>query len=413
MEKNLRLLIGLCAQELDYRGYSEKSKEVFGAAWEDLASWMRRQGRTDFNETIGVRYCNEVFGSHVLSGIQKEHQASLRATRLLISFQRDGDFEFRTPSVERKFIGESGVLMKAYLDYLSETVNLAENTISNKRRYLLAFNDYLESNALQINNIDFDLISGFYEDQSYSLPSRHNCNSALRLFFRHLFDDGLSKRDHSVFILPDAYKGHREIPTTYREDEIQRTLSSVERASAIGKRDYVILLLAAEYGWRSSDIVNFRFDQIDWDNNSISLEQQKTGCQSVYPLLSSIGNAIIDYLKHGRPNTEIPEILVSMNNVSKGRKLSTPTIHSIVSKYLRKADIKGWKEKKHGPHSLRHSLATNMLKKNVSLPIISTVLGHQSTETTKIYLSLDFDTLKQCALPIPALSTSQYGGDIR
>lgn len=410
MEKNVELLIGLCTQELDYRGYSEKRKEVFDAAWKDLVSWMKRQGHTDFNEAIGVQYCNQVFGSHVLSGIQKKDQVSLRAIRLLISFQKDGDFEFRTPSVERQFIGESGALMSTYLDYLGETINLTENTISNKRRYLLAFNGYLESHDLQISDIDFDVIAAFYENQGFSLPSKHNCNSALKLFFRHLVDNGLSKRDHSAFILPDAYKGHRKIPTTYQEDEIQRTLLSIERASAIGKRDYVILLLAAEYGWRSSDIVNFRFDQIDWDNNCISLNQQKTGHQSLYPLLSSVGNAIIDYLKHGRPNTETPEILVSMNHVSKGRKLSTPTVHSIVSKYLRKADIKDWKEKKHGPHSLRHSLATNMLKRNVSLPIISTVLGHQSTETTKIYLSLDFGQLKQCALPIPALSTSQYGG---
>mgnify|MGYP000874270894 CR=1 FL=1 len=410
MEQNVRLLIELCSQELDYRGYSAKRKESFHAAWEGLANWMKWQNRTDFNEALGVQYCKEVFGSHVLCGIQKENQVSLRAIRLLISFQKDGDFEFRTPRIERKFIGESGTLMSAYLDYLSRTVNLTENTISNKRRYLLAFNSYLEYHSLNMDDTDFDLIDGFYECQSYSLPSKHNCNSTLKLFFRHIFDNGLSQRDHSVFILPDAYRGHRKIPTTYQEDEIQRMLSSIERASAIGKRDYVILLLAAEYGWRSSDIVNFRFDQIDWDNNSISINQQKTGCPSVYPLLSSVGNAIIDYLKHGRPHAEIPEILVSMNNVSKGRKLSTPTVHSIVSKYLRKADIKDWKEKKHGPHSLRHSLATNMLKRNVSLPIISTVLGRQSTETTKIYLSLDFDTLKQCALPVPALSTPQYGG---
>jgi integrase/recombinase XerD len=410
MESDVRLLMDLCGQELDYRGYSEKRKENFHAAWEGLSSWMKQQDLTDFNETLGVQYCNEVFGSHILSGIQKKDQVSLRAIRLLISFQKDGDFEFRTPSVERKFIGESGALMKAYLDYLSETVNLTENTISNKRRYLLAFNVYLESSSLNIDDTNFELLAGFYENQSYSLPSKHNCNSTLKLFLRYLFDNGLSRRDHSIFILPDAYKGHREIPTTYQEDEIQRTLETIERASAIGKRDYVILLLAAQYGWRSSDIVSFRFDQIDWDSNSILVNQQKTGCQNVYPLLSSVGNAIIDYLKHGRPDTETPEILVSMNNVSKGRKLSTPTVHSIVSKYLRKAHIKDWKEKKHGPHSLRHSLATNMLKRSVSLPIISTVLGHQSTETTRIYLSLDFGQLKQCALPIPALKTRQYGG---
>lgn len=411
MEQNISLLIDLCTQELNYRGYSTLRKGLFADAWANLISWMEKQGYTNFNENIGFKYCNEAFGSHVLSGIEKKNQVPLRAIRLLISLQKNGDFEFRTPRIDRKFIGESGVLMGTYLDYLRKTVNLSENTITNKRHYLFDFNNYLESNALSIDKVDFDLTANFYKNQGYSLPSKNNCNSTLRLFFHYLFDKGLSKRDHSIFILPSAYRKHRKLPTTYQEDEIQKAILSIERASAIGKRDYVIMLLAAEYGWRSSDIVNFRFEQIDWNDNSITLNQHKTGHQSVYPLLSSIGNAIIDYLKHGRPETEISEILVSFNNVNKGQKLSTPTIHSIVSKYLRKANIKDWKEKKHGPHSLRHSLATNLLKQNVSLPIISTVLGHQSTETTKIYLSLDFEQLKQCVLPTPILSTNEYGGD--
>jgi len=75
---------------------------------------------------------------------------------------------------------------------------------------------------------------------------------------------------------------------------------------------------------------------------------------------------------------------------------------------MRLANIKNWKHKKHGPHSLRHSLATNMLKKNISMPVISTVLGHQNTESTKIYLSVDTDKLRQCPLPIPALHTKHY-----
>ena len=410
METDVRLLIDLCTRELDYRGYSEERKELFTAAWDDLTSWMEQQGYTVFSEDIALQYCDKTFGGHLLFGICNNDRVSLRAIRLLISFQKNGEFEFRTPRVEKKFIDELGELMKNYLEYLRDSIGMSENTISNKQRYLAAFNSYLDTNALLLADVEFDAISRFYESQDYSLPSIHNCNSTLKLFFRYLFDNNLSEHDHSVFILRDAYRGHRNVPTTYHEDEIQKMLSSVERASAIGKRDYVILLLAAEYGWRSSDIVDFTFDQIDWDNNRISLVQQKTGSQSIYPLLSSVGNAIIDYLKYGRPETNVPEILVSMNNVSKGQRLSRPTVHSIFSKHLRKADIKSWKEKKHGPHSLRHSLATNMLKRNISLPIISSVLGHQSTETTRIYLTVDFDQLKCCALPIPTLSTAQFEG---
>jgi len=75
---------------------------------------------------------------------------------------------------------------------------------------------------------------------------------------------------------------------------------------------------------------------------------------------------------------------------------------------MRIANIPNWKNKKHGPHSLRHSLATNMLKQNISLPIISTVLGHQKTETTKVYLSVDIEKLRQCALPVPKLNSLHY-----
>ena len=127
-----------------------------------------------------------------------------------------------------------------------------------------------------------------------------------------------------------------------------------------------------------------------------------------FPLLSTVGNAIIDYLKYARPETDVPEIIVSMENANKGKPLSSPTIHSVVTKYMKRAGIKNWQNKKHGPHAMRHSLATNLLKKNVAMPIISTVMGHQRTETTSIYISVDHDKLKQCALPMPVLHSPFY-----
>jgi site-specific recombinase XerD len=94
----------------------------------------------------------------------------------------------------------------------------------------------------------------------------------------------------------------------------------------------------------------------------------------------------------------------------KGKKLSAETIHSIVTKHMRKANINNWQQKKHGPHSLRHSLAANLLKKNIAIPVIGTVLGHQTTESTKVYLSVDNTRLKLCALPIPTLKAVIYEG---
>ncbi len=126
-------------------------------------------------------------------------------------------------------------------------------------------------------DLDLDSITSFYACQSYSLASKHNCNSTLRLFLRYVYDVGIIDKDCSIYILPDNYSKHSKIPTTYSEEEIRCILNAVNRASVTGKRDYLILLLASEYGWRSSDIVNFRFEQIDWDKNTISFSQHKTG----------------------------------------------------------------------------------------------------------------------------------------
>lgn len=212
----------------------------------------------------------------------------------------------------------------------------------------------------------------------------------------------------SVYVPAIKYVKNKDIPTTYTEEEIARLVKMVDRASKIGKRDYLILLLAAQYGWRAGDICSFRFSDINWDENYIRFDQQKTDYTVEFPLLESVGNAIINYLRFARPDSEREEIILSSHKANYGEPLTHPTIHSVVSRYMKKANIENWQSKKHGPHSLRHSLATNMLKKNQSLPLISTVLGHQTTETTKIYLRVDTDQLKNCCLVPPKMKSSQY-----
>jgi integrase/recombinase XerD len=409
MITSFETLVSLCEDELNSREYAAVHHGRIKAEWENLNNWMKLHNYTDFSESIGFQYCDETLGTHIfVDRLTRSEQIRLRAVRMLTSYQKDGDFEFRTPRIERSFYGNTGNEMCLYLSYLRNVQNLSESTIKDKEQYLYKFFCYLQKHSLTLDNLSIEVIEDFFSSMDYSLPSRHNCGSTLRIYFRYAYDNGITGKDNSVFVLKDNYNWHSKIPTTYGEDEISRIIASVERSSATGKRDYLILLLAAEYGWRAGDIVNFRFSQIDWDKNVIRFSQHKTDIPVEYPLLSSIGNAIINYLKHGRPLTDSEEIIVSAESAKKGRPLSPPTIHSIVTKYMRKANIKNWKKKKHGPHSLRHSLATNMLKRNVSMPIISTVLGHQNIETTKVYLKVDMEKLRQCPLSIPEMYSKHY-----
>ena len=402
-------LIRLCLNELVDRQYKPDYVRLLTEHWESLSQWMEVNSLTVFSAMVADRYCDLFIGSHILTdGMDLKAKRHLRAVRMLVSYQKDGEFEFRSPRREFDFSGKTGSLMLEFFDYAGDELHRAASTVYSYQFALDRLNSYLERRNLSLDDITTDVIECFLKECSSTARARHTHANCLRQFFRYLYYHHYTETDLSLCVLPDNYNRHSNVPTTYTEEEIRRIINAPDRSSAIGKRDYLVLLLAAEYGWRSADITGFRLDQIDWERNVIRFEQQKTGTPVEYPLLSSVGNAIIDYIQHGRPDSRRLEVILSAEKSKNGGPLKSATIHSIVSRYMRKASITGWKEKKHGAHSLRHSLATNMLKKNVSLPIISTVLGHQTTETTKIYLKVDTNNLRSCTLKIPDISTPYF-----
>lgn len=410
MITDLTELIQLCKDELHDREYHAHHASILTSEWNAISCWFEEHEIREFNRETAFSYCDELIGSHIItkemSGKQKKR---LRAIRMLLSYQETGDFEFRTPSVEYTFPGHTGEIILRYLQHEKDH-GRSEATIRCKRAALCQFNHYLAENGLSFDDLGVDEIEKyFFLTCGENLSLRHNNANHLRQLFHYLYDFGITEKDHALFVLKDQYRNQCKVPTTYSEEEISRIIAAVDRSSSVGKRDYLVLLLATEYGWRAGDITSFKFNQIDWKKNTISFEQSKTDVPVEFPLLASVGNAIIDYLKYGRPDSEAPEVIVAAKGCTRGFPLTSPTIHSIVSRYMREAHIAHWKEKKHGPHSLRHSLATNLLKNNVSMPVISTVLGHQRTETTKIYLKVDIDSLGKCALPIPPMSSPLYG----
>lgn len=409
MMTNFLTLLNLCDDELRQREYKGTHYEKLKKGWNELGEWMQQHNYTEFTQDIAYSYCDEAFGGHLLrDDMSGSVRIKLRSIRMLISYQRDGDFEFRTPKTEHDFNDPIGAIVLDYIKLCEKALQLSARTIEAKELYLYEFKQYLRIMQYSINELNTDIIESFFKYKKYTLASRHNASRNIKLFLRFAFDTGKTEKDQSVYVLQDNYRKKCKIPTTYEESEIQEIIASVERTSAVGKRDYLVLLFAAEYGWRSSDITNLCFNDINWDDNVICFSQNKTGNPVEYPLLASVGNAIIDYIKNGRPVTNVPEIIVAAESSKKGKPLSPPTIHSIVTKYMRKAGIKNWENKKHGAHSLRHSLATNMLKKNIAMPIISTVMGHQNTSSTKVYLSVDTEKLRQCAIPVPPISSNYY-----
>lgn len=158
-------------------------------------------------------------------------------------------------------------------------------------------------------------------------------------------------------------------------------------------------------GLRASDIANLMFENILWENNLLRIYQQKTVDVLELPLLPDVGNAIIEYLHHGRPKSDLK--FVFLLACSPFTRISQSVVTQIAKKGFAQAKI-NTSNKHHGAHALRHSLATLLLQENVNLPVISEVLGHKDTQSTMYYLRIDLQSLKKCALEVPLIGENFY-----
>jgi integrase len=227
----------------------------------------------------------------------------------------------------------------------------------------------------------------------------------MRLFCRYLYEQKLIDRNIEYVIGKNSYIAKEKLPSIYDPEEIKQIESSVEQSSPVGKRDYAMLLLATRLGLRVSDIAGLQFNNLDWDKNIIRLVQFKTKREIELPLLSDAGEAIINYLKFGRPHSSSQQIFLSSlppYNPANGAAVSR-AVRNIIS--LSKVNIRN---RKTGPHAMRHTLASRLLHNGVALPVISEALGHKNTQTTMGYLRVDIDGLMKCTLDVPCVPSDFY-----
>ena len=154
------------------------------------------------------------------------------------------------------------------------------------------------------------------------------------------------------------------------------------------------------------DITGLRFCNIDWENNRLSFVQQKTRKRVTLPLTEEVGTAIIDYVQHARPGVESPFIFISAN--APYRPISSTGVSGKIGNWMRIAGIHQ-PDVKQGLHVFRHSLATNLMGLNESIPVISEILGHSCSDTTMDYLRVSVPMLRKCALEVPIVPSTFYG----
>lgn len=218
----------------------------------------------------------------------------------------------------------------------------------------------------------------------------------LRSLLKHLHRTGRIAVDLSQHIVAPLLYAYEGIPSALSSDQISTVLEFVRKdRSPMGLRDHAILQLLAVYGLRAGEITRLRLEDVDWRGDVLHIRRSKTGDHSRLPLFETVGEALIDYLRHGRPETDVREIFLR----TRAPYVPMVRIYSEVSRRIEAAGIT--LSGKRGPHIFRHARAISLLRASVPRKLIGDVLGHRSTESTIPYLKLATEDLRAIALEIP------------
>lgn len=408
-QQELQIQMEVMLDVLDSCGYSSGSVKKYASAISRFISYISTNELDADGDSV------ERFIEYSCS-IRKHNNpkyfiSHMRGVLLaFIFFLENGYLRVGRPYNKPKISGGLAVDINNFLDdELSKKIKLNIITINDYKNSLKLFNDYLKDN--DIKSLTPDTIYEFFKltgsnEKTNSNNLMYKYKVHLRRFFNYLLTkDKIDKE--IVECIPDIkYIKNKKLPSIFTSDEIKRIVSSIDRNSALGKRAYAMIMLSVKYGLRSGDVVNLRFEDIDWENKIIRINQNKTKRDVELPLLPEVGNAILDYLKNARRQSNLPFIFLNIKGPI--HPITSSAFYGILNKYINKSGIEKLDKRHHGPHSLRHTLASQMLKNGEELTTISATLGHSSTQVTTVYLSIDHSRLKECCIPMPKLHSPHY-----
>ena len=220
--------------------------------------------------------------------------------------------------------------------------------------------------------------------------------SALRSFLRYARYQDFIRSDLEACVPCVADWSVASIPKGLPIEHVKRVLASCNRKSAIGRRDYAILLLLARLGLRAGEVASLTLEDIDWEAGRLTV-RGKGDRSAQLPLPADVGKAIAAYLKDGRQRSMNRSVFLRARAPA-GRLKDSNSVGLVVDKALARAGINC---RRKGAHQFRHTLATEMLRHGASLAEIGEVLRHRNPQTTSIYAKVDLASLRKLALPWP------------
>jgi site-specific recombinase XerD len=386
--------IGAFSQSRSEQGYARDSihRQVLLAA--GFSQWLKQQG-------VALRSVTDDHPSQYLRDRARRLRPGLgdaAALRHLMDFLR-GEGVIANKKIAPRRLTPVESCAQSFAQHLRDERALARATIVNYVPFIRGFlTNRFGDGPVRLSRLSADDVVRFVQLQAPRLHLKRAklLTTALRSFLRYARYRGEVTLDLAAAVPIVANWSMPSIPRAIEADQVRQLLVSIDRRTAIGRRDYAIVLLLARLGLRSGEVAFLELGDIDWNAGQVNV-QGKRGQRTALPLPRDVGAAIAAYLRHGRPRSTSRRVFLRSKAPIRGFR-SQCAIGSIIRHALQRAGIQA---PTMGAHQFRHALATQMLRHGASLTEIGEVLRHRNPQTTAIYAKVNLTALRTLALPWP------------
>jgi site-specific recombinase XerD len=284
-----------------------------------------------------------------------------------------------------------------FFDYLTNERGLRPASLGNYGHHLARFESYLQRiGVVGLSELSPAVLTAFTAERASTGVSktyvRDGCG-VLRVFLRYAHREGSISSDLSgVMEWPQTYR-LSSIPRSITWEEVGRVLAGVDRRTPAGKRDWAILMLLVTYGLRAREVAALTLDDIDWKRERLAIPERKAGHSTAFPLSASVAEALVDYLQHGRPQTDSRRVF--FRAVAPVEPIGHAAVTTRARHYLLKAGIE---VPRPGSHTLRHACVQRLVDADFTLKTIGDFVGHRSAQSTEIYAKVAVEPLRQVVL---------------
>jgi integrase len=392
------LVSGLDA-ELVRLGYKDSTMVWYRGCWRRLQKYFAARGAGEFSLDVAMAWVEETCGFFA-----KEQAGTLtpndiymfRVAQMLGEYAAHGAVLRRYNRSVSKLDGPGAEAVARFQAHL----RAADRSVSTVRTYGTIAGEFVAFTGTRggLACCDAATIGAFVATLAgYQAKTVEQKLAGLRSFLRFASADG--QADAACLLAVPAARVVRRarIPSVWEPGEVARIVAAIDRDNPCGKRDYAMILLITRLGLRGVDIRRLEFADFDWPGNRLLVTQAKTGHPVQLPLLKEVGWAVIDYIRHGRPDCDCPQVFVR-HTAPIGPFSDQDHLHQILVKHARVAHVPVSEKRRHGMHSLRHSLATRLMEGGTPVEQIAGILGHQSVQSTGVYLKSSLGLLSKCAL---------------